>query len=615
MSAGPAATLADQQAESAATTAVTGGGFADEGLAAPAGRVLAPGRLRTLRMLAADVVRRPHLLTDVLRGRGLLVEQLRLLVADLRRPGVLAGVLGRPELLAGVLAAVACLTVVLVLPPVGADVAAQEFRAWLFRTHGPLLWQNQWYGGHMVLGYSVVYPALAALVGVRALGIIACVWGAVIGAVLLRRRLPSIWFATAFVGQFVQGQYPFSLGVCLALIALLAASRGRRWAATMTALLSSLSSPLAGAFLLLTGVAWATRAGVRRTAPLLAAGVGVGIGWLLGGGGWFPFPGVSLLTVLAFCGGGLLLVGDTFRPVRWAFVLYAIGAVAVFSFPNAVGGNFARLGALAGGPVAVYVLGAQRRWRTLAVVALPLLTWQAWPMASAVSNAAGDLSSRASYYAGLEAFLRTQDPTAGRLEIPTLRQHWEAAFVAETFPVARGWERQLDLRDNSTLYRPGLTADQLHDWLRESGVTLVALPDAPLDPWSVREAELISAGQRWLMPVWHDAHWRVWRVTDASGLISGSAWIAHLGIDTVDLVAARRGDAVVRVRWNPYWRVTSGAACVGTDPDGWLLVRTSRPGPVTVSVRSPLAPLTDTSTVCAPPPKRPTGVRGVAVAV
>ena len=123
----------------------------------------------------------------------------------------------------------------------------------------------------------------------------------------------------------------------------------------------------------------------------------------------------------------------------------------------------------------------------------------------------------------MNSFLDTQDVARGRVEVPTLRQHWESYYVAQSFPLARGWERQIDLRDNDVLYQPDLTPDQLHEWLVSSGVGLVALPDAPLDYWARREAAIISAGQPWLTPVWSDAHWRVWRVSDSPGLLTGPA--------------------------------------------------------------------------------------------
>ena len=242
-----------------------------------------------------------------------------------------------------------------------------------------------------------------------------------------------------------------------------------------------------------------------------------------------PFPVSTLVTVLIFCGLGLVLVPHPSRTLRLALLLYGVSAVVLFAVQNPVGGNVARLGALVAGPLAAVVLASRRRWWTLGLLALPLLAWQFWPLGTAVSRSFGDESSRPAYYAGLTGFLQTQDPDAGRLEVPTLRQHWEAYYVAQDFPIARGWERQLDLRDNEVLYRSDLTADQLHEWLVSSGVGLVALPDAPLDHWSHREADLIRDGQPWLTPVWSDAHWRVWRVSDSAGLLSGSARMTALG--------------------------------------------------------------------------------------
>src|SRR5690606_9410254 len=142
------------------------------------------------------------------------------------------------------------------------------------------------------------------------------------------------------------------------------------------------------------------------------------------------------------------------KALKWGLLLYAISSVALFAVPNPAGGNAARLGALAGGPLAAMALGRQGRWRTLAVAAVPLLMWQMWPVGKAVAHSVDDPSSRPEYYTGLQAFLRTQDRTRGRLEIPTLRQHWEASYVAPVFPLARGWERQVDIRYNAPLYDP-----------------------------------------------------------------------------------------------------------------------------------------------------------------
>ena len=499
--------------------------------------------------------------------------------------------------------------VVLLLPLSGPDLAAQEFRTWLFRSHGALLWDNQWYGGHLLPGYSLLFPPLASMVGTRVLGAIACTWAAAMATALLggRRadrgqRLASVWFAVALVGQLVIGQLPFAVGFALALTALVGANRDRPWLAALTALAASLASPLAGSFLLMAGLAWLSQAGLRRVAPLGLAAVGVLLGALLGGGGEFPFPAISLFTVLLFAGGGLALAPSLPKSLRWGLLLYGMSSIALFAVPNPAGGNAARLGALVGGPLAALAFGRTGRWRTLAVTAVPLLLWQMWPVGTAVAHSVDDPSNHADYYVGLQTFLRTQNAQLGRLEVPTLRQHWEASYLAPVFPLARGWERQVDIRYNGALYDPALTGDGLHQWALDSGVSLFALPDAPLDPWATREAELISAGQPWLQPVWHDEHWQVWAVSDAPGLVTGPGELSHLGVNSASVRFASAGTVVLRVHWSRYWQVVHGPACVGHTWDGWLSVTSAEPGEVSLAALWSLDRMTGVDNECAASP-------------
>jgi hypothetical protein len=499
----------------------------------------------------------------------------------------LSGLSRHPWLITAMLCAV-----LLALPPTGGDLAAQEFHTWVFKAHDAVLWNNFWYGGHLLGGYSLLFPPLAAVTGTRLLGALACVGAAAAAGALFgaprgggAARLASVWFAVGCLGPFLVGQVPFSVGVALGLAALLAAARQHPLLAGVAALAASLTSPLAGAFLLLVALAWCTEAGWRRTAPLATAALGVAAASVLGGGGFFPFPPRALLILLLFALGGVVLIPSLSRTMRVGLLLYAASAVAIFAVHNPVGGNMGRIGALVGGPLAAYALGTRRRWRSLAVVAIPLLCWQMWPLGTAVTRSFGDPSSHAAYYAGLDDFLRTQDVAQGRLEIPNLRQHWESYYVPKVFPIARGWERQIDLRDNEILYHPDLTAEQLHDWVLRSGVGLIALPDAPIDYWSTHEAALLRAGQPWLRPVWSDAHWQVWRVTDATGLVTGPARLTELDVDSFQLAVDRAGASVVRVHWSPYWQVTSGSACLRPGPDGWVTVEAASPGPVSVTAR------------------------------
>lgn len=493
--------------------------------------------------------------------------------------------------------AAVCL-VLLLLPATGGDLAAQEFYAWLFRAHPTAVWNDYWYGGHLLGGYSLLYPPLAGLVGARVIGAVGAVAAAAAANTLFteaakdhirqarraRRaaQLASAWFAVGVLQPFVVGQMPFIVGMAFGLAALVAAHRDRPVWAAVAALAASLSSPLVGAFLLMVALAWTVDAGLRRTAPLTAALAGLVMAAGFGGGGWFPFPRSSLVSVLIFCVLGLAIVRRGYRSFRLALLLYGGAALVICTFHNPVGGNVARLGALVGGPVAAAVLGARGQWRTLAVLAVPLAAWQLWPLGTAVDRSIGDPSSRASYYSGLTGYLRTQDPGAGRVEVPTMRQHWEAYYVPKVFPLARGWERQLDLRDNEVLYRPDLTPEALHDWLVNNGVGLVALPDAPLDYWARQEGRLLAAGQPWLTPVWSDAHWRVWRVADSTGLADNGARLTRLDVDSFAVSVDRLGASVVRIHWNPFWRVSSGDACLRRSPDDWTTVVATGPGIVDV---------------------------------
>ena len=55
------------------------------------------------------------------------------------------------------------------------DLAAQLFRSELFAAHGFLAWNNYWYGGHYLLGYSLLFPPLGAAVGATVAGGLAAV--------------------------------------------------------------------------------------------------------------------------------------------------------------------------------------------------------------------------------------------------------------------------------------------------------------------------------------------------------------------------------------------------------------------------------------------------------
>jgi hypothetical protein len=284
----------------------------------------------------------------------------------------------------------------------------------------------------------------------------------------------------------------------------------------------------------------------------------------------------SAVLTLAFAG----LVHD--RVLRVGAGLYLAGTLAAAVLSTPIGGNTTRLGAVFAGPL--LLCSRPRLGGRIAAVALAgMLAWQWFAPVREISNAAGDRLSQPATYTGLLAFLAAHDPPGGRIEVPFTRSHWETAIVAPRFPLARGWEKQLDIAYDGLFYRPGLTAAAYHAWLRRLGVRYVAVPAAPLDPSSVAEVALVRAGLPYLRPVWHDRVWRVWQLVDPLPPASGPARLTHLGDQSFTLTFSRAGTSVVRVRYSPYW--SAGAAGTSRAAGGFTQVSVDHKSTVRVTVR------------------------------
>jgi len=513
-----------------------------------------------------------------------------------------------PTLLSALLAAV-----YLVWAPPSIDLAATEYRIWLFGEQGLSLWDLQWYGGHHMPGYSVLLPPLGHLLGPRLLGAICVVAATALFAKLARdrfgeRALPgTLWFALGSVTILLSGRVTFALGLAPALAALVALeragaaaprSRRRRLLAALALLcaaLSAIASPVAALFLAMAGVALALAPplpprGARR--PAGASGALVALRALatpqrVGGaalavaaiapvlalavafpeGGTEPFVLSSWWPVPAAGALALWLFPRELRTLRIAVVLYVLGCTAAFLIDTPVGGNSARLGALCAGPLFALVLWPRRRL-ALALLALPLLYWQWTSAIHDVRVTHGDQSVERAFYAPLNAFLDGADPAgvSGRVEIPFTKLHWEARWVAPNHPIARGWERQLDHKVNPLFYDGDPTPATYRAWLLRNGVRWVALPDTRMDYSARAEARLVERGLPYLREVWSDDRWRVFEVIGATGLASGPGRVVATGPDRVVLDVARPGTVRLRMHWTPYWQVARGEACVAPAP-------------------------------------------------
>src|SRR5215216_2454101 len=133
------------------------------------------------------------------------------------------------------LAAAAMGVAYLIAAPDTADMAAHTYRTWLWHQVGFATWNAQWYGGHHMAGYSLLYPPLAALAGTRLVGVVAAVAAVGLFAVLARRMAPTpatgalaAWlFLGGVMSNVVIGRMPFTLGIALAVGAWACARRSR----------------------------------------------------------------------------------------------------------------------------------------------------------------------------------------------------------------------------------------------------------------------------------------------------------------------------------------------------------------------------------------------------
>ncbi len=478
----------------------------------------------------------------------------------------------------------------LLVAPATTDLAAQTFRADLFEREGFVIWNAAWYAGHHIPGYSLFFPPAAALLGPELVGALAAVTAAGVFAALVhhsygeRSRVGAIWFAAAAPAMLLTGRLTFALGVAIGLGAMLALQRGRVRLAVVLAILSSLASPIAGLF-----------TGLAAGAILLAGAQRTGSGWRLGEG-WggaaavalgaaislgvlalaFPTEGVEPFVLSAFVGMPLLVgavlvfVPAEERVLRVGVVLYGLLALAALIVPTPLGGNATRLGALFAGPVLAVVLSGRRTW-ILVLLLVPALYWQLVAPVRDVVKAGGDPSAEAVYYAPLIAELERRSQRPLRVHVPPTRNRWEAVHVAEQFPLARGWLRQLESDDFERFGRGGLTHASYERWLRARDVSFVALNDADPDYLAENEAELIRGGAPFLRPVWSNEHWELFSFEPKIERESDAA-LTVVGADEFRFSAAEPGPYIVRLHYTPYFQIVAGQGCVERAGD-WTRVK------------------------------------------
>ena len=485
----------------------------------------------------------------------------------------------------------------LIVKPRSPDLAAHLFRAELFGREGFTIWNGQWYGGHHTPAYSVLSPPLGWLLGVQVVGALSAVaatacftelsyrhWGA------RAARWGAIWFALGSATLLATNRIPFALGTAFGVAAALALQRDRRLLAPVLAVLSAMSSPVAGLFVAMAGAAYALSARgegvpIKRRDGLALACAGLIPPVLLTvafpEGGYAPFPFTAYVAIPLFSIAALVVLPRSERTLRTGVVLYALGATLALVVDTAMGGNAVRLGALMGGPVlacAVAGRGLVRPVVPLVALLAALGFWQ-WSAAGRdLYKAATDPVAKASYFDPVREYLRLL-PDQRRVEIPFTLGHWEGAEVAAEAPLARGWLRQLDTGRHPIFYRGGLNQLTYASWLSENAVRYVALPDAKPDRSSYRERALIESRLPYLKLRATFDHWRIYEVTLPAPVVisekGSNITLEQLGSDQVLLRVKKPGTALVRVRWTPYWLAKGG--CVER-ADEWTRVTAMKEG-------------------------------------
>lgn len=461
----------------------------------------------------------------------------------------------------------------LILAPPAGDLAAATYRSELFSRVGFSTWDTGWYAAHgyWLPGYSLLSPALGAVLGVRLLLALSAIAACTLFALIAERafgesaaRLAAAWFALGFCVGLLSGRVPYDLGFAIGLGSVLALVRGMTPLALTLAVVTSVASPVAGAFLAMVGVAGVLGGAIQRRAqaasPARWRGTGrnddphqrryehsqeridlAGIDRLTRDclaltaaslvpilvlavaypdGGYEPFAASSfwpaLVGVVLIA---LLLPQGSLTPrgrlaLRLGAALYAIALIGAYAIHTPLGGNAARLGPLLAAPLLAGVLWGKRRALLLALTPL-LLYWQLATPIRDYSSISGDPSVHASYYAPvLDELRRLSHGKPTIVEVPMTAAHWESTYLAghDGIELARGWERQLDTRYAAIFYRKTLSTSAYRAWLMQNRVVYVALPDASLDKAGRLEGELIERGLPYLRELWRSEHWRIYRM-------------------------------------------------------------------------------------------------------
>ncbi|WP_411082696.1 MFS transporter [Streptomyces sp. cmx-18-6] len=454
----------------------------------------------------------------------------------------------------------------------GGDLAAQDAWAEFVGRHPGTAYNLAWYGGMHPVSYSVVSPYLMSMLGVRTtMMIVGTVSAGLTALILVRVRAVRNPLACSLAGVFaylcnaLSGRVTFGLGMMFAVGAVAAVFcwphrwRYKRWAkaavAAPLAALATASSPVAGLFL---GVVAAALFLHKRRPGAYAIGLApvavVGLSSLL-----FPFSGTQpmslgtvalpfLFSVLVF-----VLVPRDWSTVRTAAAVYGLGTVLTYFVDSQIGSNVTRMAMLFAGVALLaalpYSAPRSRRWYALVLAFAGLNFWIGYKSVDDIVRTT-PAASWARELAPLVNQLQQVGAERGRVEVVPASSHREASALA-TYNLARGWNRQADMKRNPLFYDGTLDALNYRQWLDRWAVHYVVLPTGKPDSGAEKEAELVGAGLSYLREIWGDENWKLYRVLRPTPLADPPATVERAGANELTIRVESPGRVLIRI---PYTR-------------------------------------------------------------
>ncbi|MEU3208787.1 MFS transporter [Streptomyces cyaneofuscatus] len=455
----------------------------------------------------------------------------------------------------------------------GGDIAAQDAWAEFVGRHPGTAYNLAWYGGMHPVSYSVVSPYLMSVLGVRStMMIVGTVSAALTALILVRVRAVRNPLACSLAGVFaylcnaLSGRVTFGLGMMFAVGAVAAVFcwphrwRYKRWAKAAVAAplagLATASSPVAGLFL---GVVAAALFLHKRRPGAYAIGLApvavVALSSLL-----FPFSGTQpmslgtvslpfLFAVLVF-----VLVPRDWATVRTAAAVYGFGTVLTYFVDSQIGSNVTRMAMLFAGIVLLaalpYTVPRSRRWYALVLAFAGLNFWIGFKGVDDIVRTTPD-ASWARSLAPLVNQLQQVGAERGRVEVVPASSHREASALA-TYNLARGWNRQADMKRNPLFYDDTLDAVNYRQWLDRWAVHYVVLPTGRPDGGAERETELVGKGLSYLREIWSDENWKLYRVLEPTPLADPPATVEKAGANELTIRVESAGRVLIRIphsRW------------------------------------------------------------------